>query len=75
MELRIIIDKSTEKLTGIGRDQLCYFQYDIQYKFPYLVRNGQLERCIGNLCKERTNSFVRFKSLYGTEYVVLHQRE
>ena len=73
MELWIIINESANQLTCISRDQLCYFQDGIQYKFPYLVRYGQLERFISSICKECPNGFIRFKTLHGTEYVVLHQ--
>ncbi|NLV52170.1 MAG: hypothetical protein GXY64_02760, partial [Bacteroidales bacterium] len=75
MELRILINKRTEQLAGISRDKLCYFQDGIQDKFPYLVRNGQLESIISGLRKESTNGFVRFKSLHRTKDVVLHQRQ
>ena len=73
MELWIIINESAKQLTCISRDQLCYFQDGIQYKFPYFVRYGQFERFISSICKECPNGFIRFKTLHGTEYVVLHQ--
>lgn len=73
MELRITLNKSSEQFTGICRNQFCYLQDGIQDKFPYLVRNGQLESIIGSLGKDGTNGFIRFKSLYRAKYVVLHQ--
>ena len=73
MELRIMTNDSTEQLTDIGRDQLCDFQNGIQYKFPYFVCNGQLERFIFDLSKNFSDGFIGFKSLHGTEDVILHQ--
>ena len=73
MELWIIINKCSKQLTGISRYECCYFQDGIQYKFPYLVRNRQLERFISSISKECPDGFIRFKPLYCAEYVILHQ--
>ena len=73
MELRIMPNDRIEQFTDIGRDQLRDFKNDIHYKFPYLVCNGQLERFIVDLSKNFSNGFIGFKSLHGTEDVILHQ--
>lgn len=57
MELWITINKCTKQLTNICRYQCFYFQYGIQYKFPYLVSNRQLERIIFQLHLQRVNQW------------------
>jgi len=75
MELFITIKQSIKQFTGIGRYQFRYFQNGIQYKFPYFVRYGQFERVTSGFCKKFADGFVRFKSFYCAEDVVLHHRE
>jgi len=75
MELRILIDNRGKQLTGISRDKLGYCQDGIHYKFPYLVRYGQLESVIGDLREQSREGFIRLKTLYRTQYVILHHGE
>ena len=69
---RITFDKISQQLCSIYRVTLCCFQNEVQNDSPYLVRYGQLESVIGNLCKETTDGFIRFKSLHYTQDVILH---
>lgn len=48
----ITFDEISQQLCSINRVTLCCFQNGIQYDSPYLVQYGQLERVIGNPCKE-----------------------
>lgn len=69
---RITFDEICQQLCSIYRVTLCSFQNEVQNNSPYLVRYGQLESVIGNLCKETTDGFIRFKSLHCTQDVILH---
>ena len=51
---RITFDEISQQLCSIYRVTLCSFQNEVQNDSPYLVRYGQLESVIGNLCKETT---------------------
>ena len=64
---RITFDKISQQLCSIYRVTLCSFQNEAQNDSPYLVRYEQLESVIGNLCKETTDGFIRFKSLHCTQ--------
>jgi len=75
MELRILIDNRGKQFTGISRDKLGYCQDGIHYKFPYLVRYGQLESVIGDFREQSPEGFIRLKTLYRTQYVILHHGE
>lgn len=46
-----------------------------QYKFPYLVRNGQLKSVPGGFIKEYTECFIQFKPFDSTQYIVLHHSQ
>ena len=72
MELRIDINNRRKQLAGIGRDDLCDFQYSVKYQFPYSVRYRQLESIRCDLTEECPKSLVCLKPLYRTKYVVLH---
>lgn len=67
---RITFDEISQQLFSIYRVTLCNLQNEIQNDSPYLVRYGQLESVIGNLCKETTevsyasNLFTVPKMLY-----------
>ena len=69
---RISFDEISKQLRSIYGVMLCYIQDEIQNDAPYLVRYGQFESVIGNLCKKTTNSFIRLKSLHRTQDVILH---
>lgn len=69
---RITFDEICQQLCSIYRVTLCSFQNEVQNNSPYLVRYGQLESVIGNLSKEATDGFIRFKSLHCTQDVILH---
>ena len=69
---RISFDEINKQLCSIYGVMLCYIQDEIQNDAPYLVRYGQFESVIGNLCKETTDGFIRFKSLHCTQDVILH---
>ena len=69
---RISFDEISKQLCSIYGVMLCYIQDEIQNDAPYLVRYGQFESVIGNLCKETTDGFIRFKSLHCTQDVILH---
>jgi len=77
MELRIGINNRRKQFTGISRDRLCDFQYEVQYQFPYPVRSGQFESTSGGFTEESTDGFVGLKPLHRAKYIVLHhgQRE
>ena len=72
MGYRITFDEICQQLCSIYRVTLYSFQNEVQNDSPYLVRYGQLESVIGNLCKETTDGFIRFKSLHCTQDVILH---
>ena len=72
MELRIDINNRGKQLAGIGRDDLCDFQYSVKSQFPYPVRDRQLESIRCDLTEECPKSLVCLKPLYRTKYVVLH---
>lgn len=72
MDNRITFDEISQHLCSIYRVTLCSFQNEVQNDSPYFVRYGQLESVIGNLCKETTDGFIRFKSLHCTQDVILH---
>ena len=58
---------------GTGdRGTLARFQNHGQNDGPYLGRYGRLDSVIGNLCKETTDGFIRFKSLHCTLDVIQH---
>ena len=69
---RISFDEISKQLRSIYGVMLCYIQDEIQNDAPYLIRYGQFESVIGNLCKKTTNSFIRLKSLHCTQDVILH---
>ena len=69
---RITFGEICQQLCSIYRVTLCSFQNEVQNDSPYLVRYGQRESVIGNLCKETTDGFIRFKSLHCTQDVILH---
>ena len=69
---RISFDEISKQLRSIYGVILCYIQDEIQNDAPYLIRYGQFESVIGNLCKKTTNSFIRLKSLHRTQDVILH---
>ena len=75
MELRIFINNRGKQFAGISRDNLCDFQYGIQYQFPYSVRYRQLESITGDITEESPDSFVGLKPLHRAKYVVLHHRQ
>jgi len=75
MEPGILINNSSKQLTGVSRDKLSYCQDGIHNKFPYLVRHGQLESVIGDFGEQSSEGFIRLKTLYRTQYVVLHHGE
>ena len=75
MELRIPINNRRKQFTGISRDNLCDFQYGIQYQFPYPVRYGQLESIPRSFTEEGSDSFVSLKPLHRTKYIVLYHRQ
>ena len=54
---RITFDNISQQLCSINRVTLCSFQNEVQNDSPYLVRYGQLESDISNLCKETTDGF------------------
>ena len=70
MELRILINDCRKQFTSVSRDNLCYLQDGIQYQFPYLVRDGQLESISGGLVEEfpsvsyASNRFTIQRMLY-----------
>ncbi len=72
MELRIDINNHRKQFTGIGRDNLCDFQYGVQYKFPYPVRYRQFESIAGDITEECPKSLVCLKPLHRAKDVVLH---
>jgi len=72
MELRIDINNRRKQFAGIGRDDLCDFQYGVKYEFPYPVRDRQLESTRSGLTEESSDSFVCLKPLHCAKYVVLH---
>ena len=72
MDTRISFDEISKQLRSIYGVMLCYIQDEIQNDALYLVRYGQFESVIGNLCKETTDGFIRFKSLHCTQDVILH---
>lgn len=63
---RISLDNVRQLLSSVYREMFCYFQNEFQNYSPYLVQNGNPESIIGDLCKEATNEFIRFKSLHRT---------
>ena len=69
---RITFDEISQQLCSIYRVTLCSFQNEVQNESPYLVRYEQFESVIGDLCKETTDGFIRFKSLHCTQDVILH---
>ena len=69
---RITFDEISQQLCSIYRVTLCDFQNEVQNDSPYLVRYRQFESVIGNLRKETTDGFIRFKSFHRTQYVILH---
>ena len=75
MELRIGINNRRKQFAGIGRDNLCDFQYGVKYQFPYSVRYRQLESVAGDVTEERPDSFVCLKPLHCAKNVVLHHRQ
>ena len=64
MELRIPTNNRRKQFAGISRDNLCDFQYGIQYQFPYSVRYGQLESIPRGFTEEGSDSFVSLKPLH-----------
>ena len=75
MELRIPTNNRRKQFAGISRDNLCDFQYGIQYQFPYSVRYGQLESIPRGFTEEGSDSFVSLKPLHHTKYIVLYHRQ
>ena len=77
MELRIDINNRRKQFAGIGRDDLCDFQYGVKYEFPYPVRNRQLESVARDITEECSDGLVCLKPLHRAKDVVLHhgQRE
>ena len=77
MELRIDINNRRKQFAGIGRDDLCDFQYSVKYQFPYSVRYRQLESVAGDVTEECSNSLISLKPFHCAKDVVLHhgQRE
>ena len=61
---RITFDEISQQLCSIYRVTLCRFQNEVQNDSPCLIRYGQLESVIGDLCKETTDCFIRLKSPY-----------
>ena len=70
MELRIDINNRRKQFAGIGRDDLCDFQYGVKYQFPYPVRDRQLESIRCDLTEECPKSLVSLKPLHRAKYVV-----
>ena len=75
MELRIPINNRRKQFAGISRDNLCDFQYGIQYQFPYSIRYGQLESIPRSFTEEGSDSLVSLKPLHRTKYIVLYHRQ
>ena len=75
MELRIPINNRRKQFAGISRDNLCDFQYGIQYQFPYPIRYGQLESIPRSFTEEGSDSLVSLKPLHRTKYIVLYHRQ
>lgn len=69
---RIFFDKISKQLRSIYGVTLRYVQDNLQDDNPYLVRNRQFERVVGDISKKTTNGFIRFKSLHRTQDVILH---
>ena len=66
MELRIDINNRRKQFAGIGRDDLCDFQYGVQYEFPYSVRYRQLESTRSGFTEEFSDGLVCLKPFYIT---------
>ena len=75
MELRIDINNRRKQFAGIGRDNLCDFQYGVKYQFPYSVRYRQLESISCDITEECSDSFVCLKPFHRTKNIVLHHRQ
>ena len=75
MELRIDINNRRKQFAGIGRDDLCDFQYGVQYEFPYSVRYRQLESTRSGFTEEFSDGLVCLKPFYRAKNVVLHHRQ
>ena len=75
MELRIDINNRRKQFAGIGRDDLCDFQYGVKYQFPYPVRYRQLESTCSGFAEEFSDGLVCLKPFYRAKYIVLHHRQ
>lgn len=75
MELRIIAYQSREKFASICEHYFRNLKDDIQYKFPYHVRYGQLEGVLCGFPKEFPECLICLEPLDGAQYVVLHHRQ